>query len=87
MEELIVFVKSSYQRDLCLASIKCIKPFNGKVGLRDATKISGSCPMLDGEIPPSDFEISNNNDKIRKYRINIKLLNEYRITDKYKVIE
>ena len=43
--------------------------------------------MLDGEIPPSDFEISNNNDKIRKYRINIKLLNEYRITDKYKVIE
>ena len=46
-----------YQRDLCLASIKRIKPFNRKVGQIDATKISGSLLMLDGEILPSHFEI------------------------------
>ena len=53
MNELIIFVKSSYQRDLCVARIKRIKSFNGKVGQRDATKISGSRPMLNGEILPS----------------------------------
>ena len=57
MDELIIFVKSSYQRDLCLVSIKHIRTFNGKVGQRDATKISGSCPMLDGEILPTHFKI------------------------------
>ena len=53
MNELINFVKYSYQRDLCVARIKRIKSFNGKVGQRDATKISGSRPMLNGEILPS----------------------------------
>ena len=53
MNELIIFVKSSYQRDLCVARIKRIKSFNGKVGQRDATKICGSRPMLNGEILPS----------------------------------
>ena len=57
MDELIIFVKSSYQRDLCLASKKRIKPLNGKIEQRDATKIFGSCPMLDGGILPSHFEI------------------------------
>ena len=57
MHELITFVKSSYQRDLCPASIKRIKKFNGKIGQRDATKISGSYPILDGEILPAHFEI------------------------------
>ena len=50
MDELIIFVKLlyqkklclvSHQRDLCLASIKHIKPFNGKVGQSDLTKTSG----------------------------------------------
>ena len=57
MDELIIFFKSSYQRDLCLASINRIKPFNGKAGQRDSTKISGSSPKLDVEILPSHFEI------------------------------
>ena len=57
MDELIIFVKSSYQRDLCLASKKRTKPLKGKIEQRDATKIFGSCPMLDGEILPSHFEI------------------------------
>ena len=38
MDEL-VFVKSSYQKNLRPASIKRIKPFNVKVAQRDATKI------------------------------------------------
>ena len=46
----LFFIKSSHQRDWCLASIKRIKPFNGKFGQRDSTKISGSCPMLYGEL-------------------------------------
>ena len=29
----------------------------GKVGQRHGTKISGSCPMLDGELLPLHFEI------------------------------
>ena len=44
MDEL-VFVKSSYQRDLCLASIKRIKPLNRKVGQRYATKIYSHCTL------------------------------------------
>lgn len=52
-------VKSTYQKDLCLASLvivyqvnqntkqKSIKPFNGKIEQRDMTKITGSCPILD----------------------------------------
>ena len=27
-----------------------IKPFKGKVGLRHVTKISDSCPVLDGDL-------------------------------------
>ena len=57
MDELIIFVEFSYQRNLCPASIKRIKTFNGKVGQRDATEIYGSCPILEGEILPSHFEI------------------------------
>ena len=57
MDELFIFVKSYYQKDLCIASIRRVKLFNGKVGQRHTTKISGSCPMLDGEILPSHFEI------------------------------
>ena len=68
MDELIISVKSSYQRvDLCLASIKSIKPFHGKVGRREANKISGSCPLLDDEIIPSHFEISHYKNKMGKY--------------------
>ena len=69
MDQLAVFVKSSYQRDLCLTSLvimlvlssikkqKSIKPFSGKVGQRHVIKISGSCPMLDDEILPLHSEI------------------------------
>ena len=64
MDELIIFVKASYLRDLWLASIKYIKPFKGKVGQTHATKLSGSCSMLDGEILSSVFEFSHNNSKI-----------------------
>ena len=34
---IIMFAKSSYQRDLFLSGIKRIKPFNGKVEQRDTT--------------------------------------------------
>ena len=57
MDQLIIFVKFSHQRNLFLASTKRIKTFNEKVGQRDATKISGSCPVLEGKILPSHFEI------------------------------
>ena len=68
MDKLIVFVKSSYYKDLGITSLiivyqvsynkkqeKKIKPFNGKVG--HMTKISCSSPMLDGEILSLHFEI------------------------------
>ena len=40
---LLFFVKSSYQRDLCLASMERIKPSNAKVEQRQAIKIVVEC--------------------------------------------
>ena len=59
MDKLIVFVESSDQRDLSLASLVIVyqvaitknrKVLNGKSGQRHVTKTSGSCTMLNNEI-------------------------------------
>ena len=80
MNELIIFVKSSYQRDLYLASIKRIKPFNGKVGQRDATTISGSCRWWDTTIALWNLAITTticeNIESVWNYWINVELLNK-----------
>ena len=49
----LLFLLNPHIKEICVARIKRIKSFNGKVGQRDATKISGSRPMLNGEILPS----------------------------------
>ena len=41
----------------CNKNRKSINLFNEKVWQRYVTTISGSCPMLDGEIIPLHFEI------------------------------
>ena len=61
MDELVL-VKSSYQKNLRPANIKLVKPFNVKVGQRDATKIYSHRPLY--------FEIQP------KQQQNIKIFNK-----------